>query len=253
MNFTPAPQPPVRPGAPPAARATGRRWWGVATACLALVVAGAGYRAAAAYIGGELAQKVRLPTPLASLPLAIGDWQGEDMPLSAGVQRIAGNDDFVNRQYVHRRSGQRVSLYVGYTARPRTMLRHRPTVCYPSAGFSLLGTRERLVPIAGQSRPVRLHAFLQPSGPEYRVLVLNFYLLNGVWTVDEDSFWSLGWRTPNLARDATRYVAQIQVSCVLTSSEEAATADVVAFIEAVGPQLLALLPDADRGAADAAP
>lgn len=249
---------PVRPSsiraeAAPAAPAPRPRWWGVVTAGVALVVAGMGYRALAAYIGGELAQKVQLPTPLASLPLEIGEWQGTDIPLSEGVQRIAGNDDFVNRLYVHRRTGQRVSLYVGYTARPRTMLRHRPTVCYPSAGYSLLGSRDHMAPAAGESRPVRLHAFLKPGVRESRVLVLNFYVLNGAWTVDEDSFWSLGWRTPNLARDAARYVAQVQVSCPFTESEEAAVLDVIAFVEAAGPGLLALLPGATTGGGDASP
>lgn len=251
MKTAPARPSSNRPEASPPAAPPRPRWWGVVAAGVVLVAAGMGYRALAAWIGGELAQKVRLPTPLANLPLEIGEWQGTDVPLSAGVQRIAGNDDFVNRQYVQRRTGQRVSLYVGYTARPRTMLRHRPTVCYPSAGYSLLGSRVHMAPIAGESRPVRLHAFLKPGVRESRVLVLSFYILNGAWTVDEDSFWNLGWRTPNLARDANRYVAQVQVSCQFTESEEPALLDVLAFVEAAGPEVLALLPDAAKGGSDA--
>jgi hypothetical protein len=47
---------------------------------------------------------------------------------------------------------------------------------------------------------------------------LNFYILNGRITADENDFSGLLGRRPNIAGDPARYVAQIQISSVLESS-----------------------------------
>ncbi len=339
-----------------------RPYLGVVAAAMLLLAGGVAYRALAAYIGAELASPIRLDPPLATLPLAIGNWIGEDVPLREGVLRIAGNDDYVSRSYRHAETGAVVSLYIGYTARPRTMLRHRPSVCYPSAGWTPLaveddelalpiptqtplparspratrcgeeglgegrgivhhrGTEtqretaasegvprnppptqvaaddslwrgkvgggsepshvptptpfparspratrcgeEELgegvsvptfppshVPTSAQPRvptslPVRLHGFLRPGVPEQRVVVLNYYVLNGVPTLDEYSFWGLSWRDPNRDRDASRYVAQVQIAAAVRTTPDAAADLVRRFAADSAPAILPLLPAA---------
>ncbi len=266
-----------------------RPWLGPCVAGLALLLGGVGYRVTSAAVAAELAATIRLPQPLATLPLTIGVWEGEDVPIRESTQKIAMNDDFVNRRYRNRETGQAVSLYIGYTARPRTMLRHRPTVCYPSAGWSHLGTRTVELPLspagstepqggsprsvaelenagpgsacapdtqrsgARASFPALVHEFLK-LGPtaESRMVVLNYYILNGVPTVDENSFWSLGWRDPNRARDATRYVAQVQVAAAVRTTPDGAAELVRRFAGDSAPAILPLLPaTAGRDAAAA--
>jgi hypothetical protein len=237
------------------------RWLGVWCAGLVVLAGGAAYRVTAAAVSAELAAKVTLDPPLSSLPLVIGLWQGADVPLSAGVQKIAMNDDYVNRQYRSAATSESVNLYIGYTARPRTMLRHRPTVCYPSAGWSHLGTRTvdlDISPAAAPSEPrdaspgpsapsapvpVLLHTFLK-AGPtsEARVVVLNYYVLNGTWTVDENSFWGVRWRDVNSGHDVGRYVAQVQVTAGVSGSLEAAERLATEFARASAPGILELLP-----------
>jgi hypothetical protein len=47
---------------------------------------------------------------------------------------------------------------------------------------------------------------------------LNFYVLNGQITADQNDFSGLLGRRPNIAGDPARYVVQVQISSVLESS-----------------------------------
>jgi hypothetical protein len=67
-------------------------------------------------------------------------------------------------------------------------------------------------------------------------VVLNFYILNGQLTANEDTFSGIGWRTPNIGGNPARYVAQVQISSVLENSARKATAD-------MSELLLDFLPD----------
>jgi len=228
-------------------------------AAVLLLAGGTAYRLLASLIGAEMALQVRLDPPLSTLPMQIGTWAGEDVPLREGVLRIAGNDDYVSRTYRDTETGALVNLFVGYTARPRTMLRHRPSVCYPSAGWTPLTTTDERLLIgtfipraaregAGQGRgaqtalPVRLHEFLRAGIPEQRVVVLNYYVLNGATTIDEHSFWGLSWRDPNRRRDASRYVAQVQIATAVRTTPDAAADLVRRFAADSAPAILPLLP-----------
>ena len=223
--------------------APSRRWLGVAAAGLILLAGGAGYRAMASFIGDEMAAPILLDPPLRSLPMVIGDWHGEERPLAESTLRIAGNDDYVCRSYRNRTTGETVGLYVAYTARPRTMLRHRPGVCYPSGGWSATGVEDLQLDMGdGRTQPARIQRFYKPGVPEQRVVVLNYYILNGVATIDENSFWGLGWRTPNLGRDASRYVAQVQVTVTEQADASAAAQAAKAFAVEIAPTVASLLP-----------
>lgn len=250
-------------------RAIGPRgpWSGALLAGLTLLVGGAVYRSASAALEAETSRVIRLDPPLATLPLTIGSWAGEDVPVSEGVQRIARNDDFVSRVYRDQATGESVTLFIGYTARPRTMLRHRPTICYPSAGWTHVGTQvctvrgstgfraAPSVPVQSaadaasahaiaesDALPVLVHHFLRTGLVEQRRVVLSYYVLCGQPTVDESSFWSMQWRTPNLARDAHRYVAQVQIAAPAPLSPEAAESAVRRFAAASAAEILRLLP-----------
>ncbi len=223
---------------------TPRHRLGMGLVVLLVIAGGVAQRSFSGWVQAALDAPVQLDPPLRSLAHEIGDWRGEDIEMREAVLKIAGNDDYVNRAYTHAATRRQVSLYVGYTARPRTMLRHRPGVCYPSAGWTPADPSEQTLTLPdGRSLPVRVQTFFKPGLREARVVVLNYYVLAGVPTIDEHSFWSLGWRTPNLARDASRYVAQVQVTAVVgVGGDEAAERLCEEFAVAAGPEILALLP-----------
>ena len=63
-----------------------------------------------------------------------------------------------------------------------------------------------------------------------QTVVLNFYILNGQVTADENDFSGLLGRRPNIAGDPARYVAQVQISSVLENFVRTMAKDVTDLV-----------------------
>lgn len=208
-------------------------------AVILLIISGAGYRVLASRVKVIVETPINLPVPLSAFPIKIGSWTGRDIPLSANIQRAAGNDDFINRLYVNKSDNQWANIYIAYSSRPRTMLGHRPEVCYVGGGWIHDSTQQsQFVSAEGRAVPCLIHRFHKPVPEAAETIVLNFYILNGQITNDESGFAGVGWRTPNIAGNAARYVAQIQISSVLESSVRSVAKDITDIV-------LELLPDSN--------
>ena len=171
---------------------------------------------------------VSLPVPLSEFPSHIGGWVGKDVPIKESVLRVASNDDYMNRLYINEAENQWANVYIAYTATPRTMLGHRPSVCYPAGGWVHDSTQKtELVSNTGINVPCLVHRFHKPSPSYEETVVLNFYIVNGLLTSDESVFSGLNFRTPNIAGNPARYAAQVQISSMLEYSVRAAARDMV--------------------------
>lgn len=198
--------------------ATGKTpvWFVWILAVLLLISAGVTYRVLASRLQLVADTPIMLPVSLNIFPTQIGNWAGKDVPISRTVQRVAGNDAFINRLYTNKLSNEWANIYIAYTARPRTMLGHKPEVCYVGGGWIHDSTQPtELISHLGRKIPCLLHRFHWPTEQYQEQVVLNFYIVNGQLTSDESVFSGVGWRTPNIAGDPARYVAQVQISSVL--------------------------------------
>jgi hypothetical protein len=174
---------------------------------------------------------VVLPVPLSNFPMEIHNWKGKDVPINENVQRIAGNDDFLNRLYINESENRWANIYIAYSARPRTMLGHRPEVCYVAGGWVHDGTQStEMVSPAGRKIPCMIHRFHKPAPQNYEIIVLNFHVLNGKIICGQEGFSGVGWRTPNIAGNPARYVTQIQISSVLENSVRSAAKETIELI-----------------------
>jgi len=206
-------------------------WPNWALAVIALLSAGTVYRVAASRLKLVTETPMVLPVSLSVFPAEIRDWTGKDVPISRNIQRVAGNDDFLNRLYINNSKGQWANVYVAYTARPRTMLGHRPQVCYVGGGWIHDSTEPaEVVSLSGRTIPCLIHRFHKPAPQIDEIVVLNFYILNGQPTCNESGFSGVGWRTPNIGGDAARYVAQVQISSVLENSVRTAAEEMTDLI-----------------------
>ena len=59
---------------------------------------------------------------------------------------------------------------------------------------------------------------------------MSFYVRNGQITTKESDFSGLFGRKPNMSKDPSRYVAQVQISSVLESSVRKAAQDVTDLV-----------------------
>lgn len=200
--------------------------WAWPAVIVLIVVSGLAYRILAGSLQGESLSPITPSVPLSEFPLEVGPWQGREVPIPVNVQKVAKNDDFLSRLYVNQAASQWASLYVAYTAKPRTMMGHRPQVCYPASGWIHDSTeRIKVISRTGLTIPCLLHRFRRPAPSYEEVLIVNFYIVNGQLTDDESVFTGIGWRTPNIAGNPARYVAQVQISSVLENSIHSAARD----------------------------
>ncbi|MHC4508786.1 MAG: exosortase-associated EpsI family protein [Planctomycetota bacterium] len=208
-----------------------RVWFAWILALLLLVSGGVTYRLLASRLKLVVGTPIKLPVPLEEFPKQIGHWVGRDVPIPANIQRVAGNDAFLNRSYTNKTGNQSANVYIAYTAHPRTMLGHRPQRCYIAGGWIHDGTeQETVTSSAGREIPCLIHRFHRPSPETGETVVLNFYIVNGQLTSDERVFSGVGWRTPNISGDPARYVAQVQIGSVLGNSIRSAAEDMAELI-----------------------
>ena len=159
------------------------------------------------------ATPVVLEQPLSSFPMQLGEWVGIDIPVDERVLKVAGNDDHISRKYAERGSKHVIDLYVAYTARPVNMLGHRPDVCYPAHGWTHVSTAEQQMELReNRELDYLIHEFAREDPLPERLLVLNYYVHQGRHTTQWTDFWGPKWRRPNVSRDPTYYVAQVQIA-----------------------------------------
>lgn len=202
---------------------------------LLLISAGVAYRVPAQRIRLLGEAPITLPVPLADFPMKIGNWVGTELPIRATTREYMKDnfaDDYFSRRYVDSVTKVWADVYVVYcSARPGGILGHRPNVCYPAFGWQHEGTeKSRLTSKGGQQIDCLLHRFYKPP-PEYdRIVVLSFYILNGRTTAKESDFSGPFGRRLNIARDPSRYVAQVQISSALENSVQAAAEEMADLI-----------------------
>ncbi len=200
-------------------------------AVILVILSGIGYRVLASRLKLTVETPISLSIPLSAFPTEIDNWTGKDIPIPQNIQRVAGNDDFLNRLYINKSNNEWANVYIAYTARPRTMLGHRPEVCYVAGGWVHDSTQpSEVVTNAYRKVPCLVFRFHTPA-PQYEErIVLNYYIVNGQITADETVFSGVGWRTPNIAGDPARYVAQVQIRSVLENSVRTTAKDMTDLI-----------------------
>ena len=127
----------------------------------------------------------RSASEIARIPIAVGEWQGEELPLDRRTQEGAGIEGFVMRRYVNRRGeGVTVLLVCG---RPGPIAAHTPEVCYPGAGFEATAPKVRLpVGVGSQPDEVWVTDFSQgESALRSNLRVFHAWTTDGTWTASE--------------------------------------------------------------------
>jgi len=216
-------------------------WFAGVLTVVLLVAAGITYRLGAAKI--EDPPAIALPVSLKEIPLEVGEWQGRDLEIpTVTVEYMEANfaDDYVSRRYSKATEGVWADAYVVYcSSRPGGVLGHQPLVCFPAHGWIHDETvPSEFVSQSGRQIECLVHRFHKPAPAYRRVVVLNFYVLNGQITLSERDFSGLFGRRLNIAGNPARYVAQIQISSVLEHSARALASD-------LADSVLAILPDGE--------
>jgi hypothetical protein len=201
-------------------------------AVVLLVSSGIAYRVLAAGYHGILKDPIALPVSLAQFPRALYGWTGEDTPIQASTveyMRTHFADDYFSRRYVNGSTSQGADLYVVYcSSQPGGIIGHNPTRCYPGNGWKAAGepVPSQIVTNSGRAVDCLVHRFSKSTPAYQEIVVVNFYVVNGLISVREGDFSGFWARTPNIAGDPARYVAQVQVASASEPSARALARDV---------------------------
>jgi EpsI family protein len=195
----------------------------VAASCLMLVF-GLAYRVVAARLEAPTDATPISPAALARFPMQIGDWTGEEVPMDEAVVRATDTDAHLNRRYSRHGGLEVVSFYVASGIKARDLMPHRPEVCYVGAGWTR--TDHRLVDLSlrdSTKLPCNIMQFSRGVLNAQKVVVLDYYLVDGQYCPDVSLLRSKAWR----GSGTVRYVAQVQIT---TSVTETLTSDSAAAL-----------------------
>lgn len=211
------------------------RWVIWSLAVLLLVSSGIAYRVLASRLHLLAVKPVSLPIPLSNFPEQIGNWKGKELALPNTTKEYMEKnfaDDFLSRRYINTKTQAWADVYIVYcSSRPGGILGHQPRVCYPAHGWVHESTEtSKFFSQAGREITCLLHRFHRTTPAYNQTVILNFYVLNGTLTVDEDHFSGPFGRRPNISGDPARYVAQIQISSVLENSVRVIAKDITDLV-----------------------
>ena len=192
-----------------------------AVATFIMLFLGLGYRVLAARLAGPVDTTPIRPEALQQLPLQMGGWTGQEVPLDEAIVRATDTDALINRRYLRYNGLESVSLYIASGVRARDLMPHRPEVCYTGAGWTLTDRRSMDLPLNnGMNLPCNVLQFSQGVLNSSKVIVLDYYLVDGQYCRDVSLVRLKAWRGSGIIG----YVAQVQIATPITVTQTAHSA-----------------------------
>ncbi len=164
------------------------------------------------------------PDALEKLPMQIGEWTGQEVPLDEAIVRATDTDAHVSRNYSRYNASEQVWLYISYGMRARDLMPHRPEVCYTGSGWTIINRRSIELPLSdGMKLQCNEFQFSRGALNKEKIAVLDYYIIDGQYCRDVSLLRSKVWR----GSGKVRYVAQVQIA---TSIGANLTADSVSNV-----------------------
>jgi EpsI family protein len=183
-------------------------------------------------------RSVPLQRPLEQLDYRVGQWSGEDQPVSERVLGLLGTKDVLLRTYSGG-DGPPVALYVSFFARQgQGEVSHSPRHCLPGAGWQPV--RARRIPYPLPDRAEGTINEIVFAKDERQLLVYYWFrereriVANEYWVK-----WYLMWDAMTRSRSDG---ALIRVSAQIDQSEDEARRRCMEFMREFLPRLDSILP-----------
>jgi hypothetical protein len=170
---------------------------------------------------------------MAQVPLVVGDWEGQDLPINSREVAAAQATGILRRQYVHRQTRAVVTLAL-VCGRPGPVSVHTPDVCYRGSGFEEQGREFRTEPLGASGDKFIVRRFVKSTVavPEH-LRVFYGWSAGGAWEAPENPRLTFA-RQPVLYKlYAIRQLAQPNES----AADDPALEFLVALLPALRPAL----------------
>jgi EpsI family protein len=217
-------------------------WLATGIGLFILLFFGFEYRVISNSLLSSTSEKSAISGTLSLIPMAMGNWRGQDVPLDGEVVQALAVDDYINRSYARYAGTETVELFITCGERVRDLMPHRPEVCYPGNGWTLRGSEKKLLRMEdGWSFECNILYFDRGGLSDKTMTVLNYYVVDGAYVPDLSAVRSTLWQDFK----SLEYMLQVQVACesTLTYSTEAAADLSIAFALESAHAIRAILPD----------
>jgi len=171
------------------------------------------------------------PSLLGALPLQLGGWRGESVPLEDTVERILRADFNLQRAYTSPDHAEPVWLYIGYYGTERGgRPEHTPHQCYPSAGWRIESEQAREIDAAQ-----RANEWVVAQNGQRHLVMFWYQSFRGSGMLDnlELSLDHLAGRLSEGRADGSL----VRISTPLAPDHDAARARLVEFARTLAPPL----------------
>jgi hypothetical protein len=108
---------------------------------------------------------------------------------------------------------ENILLYIAYGVRARDLMPHRPEVCYTGSGWILMDKHPMELSLRnGMKLPCYILKFSRGTLNTKKILLLNYYIVDGEYCRDVSLLRSKAWRGSGTVRS----VAQVQIAAFET-------------------------------------
>jgi EpsI family protein len=176
--------------------------------------------------------------PLRNLPYTVGDWKGEELPLSEQIVQATGVSDYTNRVYF-RPTDPPVQLYIGYYASQRagdTM--HSPKNCLPGAGWDPISTGYATIPLATSGQIVVNDYVIQKDLNKQMVL----YWYHGRGRIIASEYAGKFWMVADAMSRNRTDGALVRLITPMDDGETKSRMRLISFAQSLFPDLEAIIP-----------
>ena len=143
---------------------------------------------------GSSAALDAIPERLAAVPAVVGQWTGRDAEVAPHELSATEANGILRRRFVNARTGAVVSLLV-VAGRPGPVSVHTPDICFPGAGFTEMGSAQRLDLSGGDQ--MKAFRFQKTNTAPVYLRVLCGWSATGTWSVPDNPRWEFA-RSPVL-------------------------------------------------------
>jgi len=148
-------------------------------ATIIMLASGLAFHTLIARVNGSMARLPIAPEVLEGFPMQIGDWTGVDVPLDETIVEKTDSDALINRRYSRHNGRESVGFYIAFGSTWEMMF-HRPDVCYPSSGWTLVDHSLLELPVNnGTKLPCTIFRFSQGELETRDVVVLYYCVADG--------------------------------------------------------------------------
>jgi hypothetical protein len=166
---------------------------------------------------------------LSRVPLALGDWQGQDDPEKLDARQVERGQlaGYLSRRYVNRLNGSEVKILL-MCGRPGPISVHTPDICFQGIGYELLG--EEKYPPGATAPEMKMGRFRLTETPAPQHLCT-------LWSWNADGTWQVP-DNPRLAFVRFPALYKLYVICDMPAGEGLRTEDPRAqFVRLLLPEL----------------